>query len=180
MRAVGTDQKARCDRPAIAQRNVDRVLAGCETRDLAGVQVDAERLRLFHQRVHEVPVLDHVRERLALFDIAAEGKKCGPHGVIELRIRDDHVEDRLRIRRDRIPDLDRFEQAPRRGGDGRSARVFRLGMRQRGIDDRHRKRIAEALTQRDRQREAGEAGAADDDLGVRDACGACHGHGHSL
>ena len=109
----------------------------------------------------EMPVLDHVRERLALFDLAAEGQESRPHRVVELGIGDDHVEDRLRIRRDRIPDLDRLEQPPRRGGDGRSARVLRLRMRQRRIGDRHRERSPSALTQRDRQRQAGKAGAAD-------------------
>ena len=82
----------------------------------------------------------------------------------------------MRVGRDRIPDLNRFKQAPRSGGDCRGARVFRLGMCQRGIDDGHSKRIAQALTQRDRQREAGKAGAADDDLGTRRMYGTSDGH----
>jgi hypothetical protein len=37
-------------------------------------------------------------------------------------------------------------------------------MRQRGVDDRHRERVAQSLPQRDRQREAGKTGPADHDF----------------
>ena len=77
-----------------------------------------------------MPVLDHVRERLALLHLAAEGEEGRPHRVVELGVGHHHVEDRLRLRRDRVPDLDRLEQPPRRGRDRRGARVLRLRGRQ--------------------------------------------------
>ena len=55
---------------------------------------------------------------------------------------------------------------PARGrSDCRGARILRLGVRQRGIDNGHRERVAQRLAQRDREGETGKAGSADGDLG---------------
>ena len=108
-----------------------------------------------------MPVLDHVRERLALFDFAAEGKESRAHRVIELEVGHHHVEDRLRFAGNRVPNVDRYEQAARGRRDRRGARVFRLRLSQRRIGDRHSKARPERLAQRDGERQAGKAGAAD-------------------
>ena len=86
------------------------------------------------QRVDQRPVLDHVRERLARRHLAAEGEEDRPHRVAEPAVGDHHVEDRLRLAGDRVPDADRLEHPPRRRRDGRGARV--VGMARRAAPDR--------------------------------------------
>ncbi len=167
-RAVGADQKPRRNRLAAAQVDVDRVRHVVEAGHRAGAQIDAERFRLVDQRVDQQPVLDHVREGFALFHFAAEGEEGRPHRVLELAVGHHHVEDRLRVvARPPSQTLDRLEQPPRRGGDGGSARVLRLQRRQRRIGDRHREGVAQRLAQRDGEREAGKAGAADHHVAPR-------------
>ena len=53
------------------------------TRPQLSAELDTNRLRLRHQRVDQMPVLDHVRERLALLDLAAEGQQRRAHRVVE-------------------------------------------------------------------------------------------------
>ena len=81
------------------------------------------RLRLRFERGDEAAVFDHVGERLARFDLAGEGQKGRPHGVIEPAVGDNHVEDRLRLAGDRLPDAERVQQPPRRRDDRRGAFV---------------------------------------------------------
>ena len=111
-----------------------------------------------------MPVLDHVREGLALFDLAAEAQESRPHRVVEFGIGHHHVEDRLRGRRDRVPDFDGRKQPARGGGNRGGARVLRRHAGQSRIGHRHAEAIAQPLAQRDRQRQAGKAGAADDHI----------------
>ena len=161
-RAVGADQKPRGNRLAVGELDVDRMVAAfSKPADRARAQFDAELLRLLDQRIDQMPVLDHVRERFARLHLAAESEEGRPHRVVELGVRHHHVEDRLRLRRDRVPDLDRLEQPARGRRDRRGARVLRLRRRQRRIDHGHRKPFAQPLAQRDGQRQAGKAGAAD-------------------
>ena len=49
------------------------------------------------KRSDQMPVLDHVGERLARLDLAGEGEKDRPNGVAEPAVGDHHVEDRLRL-----------------------------------------------------------------------------------
>ena len=112
------------------------------------------------QRREQRRVLDHVGERLARLDVAVEREEGRPHRVLQAAVGDHHVEDRLRVVRDLVPDADRLEQPPRRRHDGGGARIA-PARAERRIGDRDRERRPEPLAQRDRQREAGEAGAAD-------------------
>ncbi len=136
-RAVGADQQARGERLAVGERDVDRIRRMLEAGHRGGAQIDAERLGLVDQRVDQEPVLDHVRERLALFHLAAEGEEGRAHRVLELRVGHHHVEDRLRFVRDRIPDADGLEQPAGGGRDGRSARVLGFLVLERGVGDGH-------------------------------------------
>ena len=69
---------------AVGKLHVDRICRRFRSRDRAGAQIDAELFRLLDQRIDQMPVLDHVRERLARLDLAAEGQKGRPHRVVEL------------------------------------------------------------------------------------------------
>ena len=65
--------------------------------DRGRAQIDAFGLGARDQRIDQMAVFDHMRERLARLDIAGEGQEHRTGGVFQLRIRDDHVEDRLRL-----------------------------------------------------------------------------------
>ena len=169
-RAVGADQKPRRNRVAVGQRHVDAVGRVREPGHRRAAQIDAELFGFLNQCIDQPPVLDHVRERLALFHLAAEGQERRPHRIVELGVGHHHVEDRLRLRVDRVPDFDRLEQPPRGGRDGGGARVLRLRGFERRIGDRHRKARAQRLAQRDRQRQAGKARPADHHVAL------CPGH----
>ena len=80
-------------------------------------------------------------------------RNVGRIDVLQLGIGDDHVEDRLRVVRDLVPDADGLEQPPRRRRDRRGARVARMALAERRIGDRDLERIAEPLAQRDRERQ---------------------------
>ena len=97
-------------------------------------------------------------ERLARFHIAVEAQKHRPDDVGEAAIGHHHIEDGLRL--DVPPNADGLEQAPRRGDDGGGTAILG-GAPQRGVGDRDRERRRKPLAQRNRQREAGKARAAD-------------------
>ena len=101
------------------------------------MKLDADLLRLGRERIDQRTVLDHMGERLARFDLAAEAEKHGAHRIAELGVGDGHIEDRLRIRGDRIPHADCLEQPPCRRRDSRSAQVSGMSIAQGGIHDRH-------------------------------------------
>ena len=140
-----------------------------------GAQLDPLRARLCGERRIERRVLDHVRERLALFDLAREGEEHRPQRVFELRIRHHHVEDRLRVGRDRIPHTQRLEHAPSRGRDRRGAQIRPRTGRECRIGHHDAERIAEPLTQRERKREAGETAARDHHIGSHNLWPVKHG-----
>jgi hypothetical protein len=64
-----------------------------------------------------------VGEGLARLDLAVEGEKGRAHGIVEAAVRDHHVEHGLGLGRDRVPDAERHQHAPRPGGDRVSAAV---------------------------------------------------------
>ena len=97
-------------------------------------------------------------ERFTRFQITFEGEKCGPHHVMQAAVGHHHVQDGLRL--DLVPYADSLEQPPRRCDDGRRAPVGG-GARQCRIRDRDGEGGPEPLAQRNREREAGEAAAAD-------------------
>ena len=82
-------------------------------------------------------------------------RNAGRVASVEPAVGDHHVEDRLRLPANGVPDADRLEQPPC-GGDNRGRPfVASVAPAQRRIGDRHGKRRAERLPQRDRKREAG-------------------------
>ena len=165
-RAVGRHQQARLDDAAVGQCHVDAVGARVERRHRGRAQIDALGLRALHQRVDQMAVLDHMRERLARLDIAGEGQEHRTGGVFQLRVGDHHVEDRLRAGRDLIPHPDGLEQPAAGRDDGGRARIAARPCRQRRIGDDDRNIGAEALTQRQRQRQPGKRAAADDNASL--------------
>jgi hypothetical protein len=96
---------------------------------------NAKRFRLAEQRRDQMPVLDHMGERLARLYLAGEGEKHRPHRVAKPAVGDDHVEDRLRVAGDAVPHPQRFEQPPRRRDDRRSALVIVVASAERRIGD---------------------------------------------
>ena len=106
-----------------------------------------------------------MRERLARRDLAVEGEEFRPHGVVELGIGHHHVEDRLRVRLDALPDADGLEQPARRRRDRRGPRILRPAV-EAGIGQCDGERLAQRLPQRDREREPGEAAAGDQHVGA--------------
>ena len=83
-RAVGADQQACLERLAIGAGHNDRMWRDFEAVDRGRPQVDAEFLRLRHQCINQVPVFDHVCERLTRFDLTAKCQESRPHRVVEL------------------------------------------------------------------------------------------------
>ena len=158
-RAIGGDQQTRREFGTVGQLHADS-LCGIEIGNRGGSQFDAGFLRLHDKRGEQRRVLDHMRERLARLDIAIEGEKDGPHHVVEAAVGDVHAEDRLRQVGNRIPHSKGLKQPTRRGDDCRCAHIRRWTPERR-IDHHDRERWAERLSQRNRQREAGETGAAD-------------------
>ncbi len=71
--------------------------------------VDADLARLRFEGGDEEAVLDHMGEGLARLDFAGEGQKDRPHEIAEPAVGDDHVEDRLRLCGDALPDTERLE-----------------------------------------------------------------------
>ena len=122
-RAVGGDQQARVDDAAVGQRDIDAVAARIETCHRGGPEIDALGLGALDQRVDQMAVLDHVRERLARLDIAGKRQEHRPGGVFQLGIGDHHVDDRLRGGGDLVPHLDRLEQPAAGRDDGGGARI---------------------------------------------------------
>ena len=82
--AVGADQQARGNYLAVGERNLDGIAGIFKARHRARAQIDAELFCLCNQCIDQMPVLDHVRERLALLHLAAESEKCRPHRIVEL------------------------------------------------------------------------------------------------
>ncbi len=83
-RAVGADQEPRRNRLAVAEHDIDRMARVLEAADHARAQFDAKLIRLLDQRIDQMPVLDHVRERLAFLHLAAKSQESRTHGVVEL------------------------------------------------------------------------------------------------
>ena len=136
-------------------------LSGLTLRTADDAQIDAAGFGLLGQHFDQIAVLDHMGERLARLDIAGEGEKDRPHRVAELAVGDHHVEDRLRLFGDVVPDADRGIEPPRAGNDRGGALVLGVIRDQRRIGDRHRKRRPERLAQRNSKRQAGKAAARD-------------------
>ena len=125
----------------------------------ASSKVNAGLSRFRFQRGDQESVLDHVSERLAFLDFAAEGEKHRPHRVVEPAVGHHHVEDRLRLVGDGLPNAERREQPPRGCNDRGCALVVGMAFAEHRIGDGYGERGPEPLAQRDRKREAGEAAA---------------------
>ena len=76
-----------------------------------------------------------------------KGEKDRPHRIVEPAVGDDHVEDRLRIVGDALPNADGLEQPARRRHDGRGAFVARVAYAKRRIGDHDGKGRSQRLPQ---------------------------------
>src|SRR6478735_3978360 len=160
-RAVGRDQQARLDLPAVRQCHVDSVGAGDKISYRGGREFDAFGFRARNQHVDQIAVFDHMREGFAGFDIARKGQEHRAGGVVQLGVGDDHVENRLCLACDRLPCADRIEQpAACRHNCGR-ARIAARPRGQRWVGHDYGNVRAEALTQRQGERQARQRTAGD-------------------
>ena len=100
-------------------------------------QIDAAGFCLGGKHLDEIAVLDHVGERFARFDIAGECEKHRPHRVAELAVGHHHVEDRLRLFGDGVPDPDGGIEPAGAGDDRGGALVLGVIGDQRRIGHRH-------------------------------------------
>ena len=114
---------------------------------------------LVHQRREQRPVLDHVGERLARLDVAVEGEEDRPHRVARAGCRSPPCRGSAAPRSG--PTRRCVSNSRRAAATMADARASVAGAPERGIGDRDREGRPEALAQRDRQRKAGKAGAAD-------------------
>ena len=123
-RAVGRHQQACLDRGAVRQGDVDAVAARVETRHRAAAQVDALAPRLAGQRVDQMAIFDHVRERFVRLDMRrANVRNTGRVASSSL----ESVTTMSRMacvpRRDLVPDPERIEQPAAAGDDRGRARI---------------------------------------------------------
>ncbi len=174
--AVRGDEKRRLAGLAAADADADRARTVRETLDPRRFEDDAGPAAGRDEGGREIASLDHVGEGLARLDFAGEAEEDRPDRVLEARIGDDHVEDRLRRRGDALPDAERLEHPPRRGRDGVGAGVALRIAAQGRIGHRHLNAVAERPLQRQGQRQPGKAAAGDDDAG---RYGRRRGHGLS-
>ena len=164
-RAVGGDQQACLDDVAVRERHGDAIGTRIVARNRGGPEIDAFSLGARDQRIDQPAVFHHVGEGLAGLDISGKGQEHRPGGIFQLRIRDHHVEDGLRIRH-LIPDAERLEQPPARRHDRGRPRIAARPRSQRRIGDYDGNIRAKALTERQRQRQPGKGAAADDNASL--------------
>ena len=165
-RAVGGHQKTRFDDAAVRKRHVDSVAARGKIGNRESAKIDPFGGRVLNQRVDQIAVLDHVRERFARLDISGKCQEYRPRRVFQFRIGDDHIQDRLRAVRDIAPNADRLEKPAAGRDDGGGARIAaRPGIKRR-IGDDDGKIGPKALTQRQCQRQSGKCATADDNASL--------------
>src|SRR3984957_12588224 len=152
-RAVGGHQKACFDDIAIRKRHGDAVAARGKIGNRETAKVDPLGGRTLNQRVDQIAVLDHVRERFTRLDISRKRQEYRPRGVLQFGIRDNHIQDRLRTVRDLVPNTDRLEKPATGGNDGGGAWIAAGSGIQRRINDDNGKLESKALTERQRQRQ---------------------------
>jgi hypothetical protein len=104
-----------------------------------------------------------VGEGLAGLALGREGQEDRPDRVVQPRVGDHHVEDRLRRRGDPVPDAEGPEHAPRRGRDRVGPPVAARVAPQGRIGHHDLERIAGGARQGKRQGQAGEPAAGDHD-----------------
>ena len=98
-------------------------LRAAKSETASAAKIDALGVARADQRVDQMAVLDHVRERFARLDISGKGQEHRTGRVFQFRIGDDHVEDRLRAVRDLVPHPDGLEQPAAGRDDGGRARI---------------------------------------------------------
>jgi len=165
-RPIRSGEEAGAQFAAISECSGHAVAVARERGDGGGLQRDANLAGFRRQGIDQQPVLDHMGERLTRLDLAGEGEESRPHRVAEPAVGDDHVEDRLRLRRDGLPDTDGLEQTPCRRDDRRRALVFAAARAQRRIGDRNRERRSQRLPQGNGERQPGKAAAGNQHVDI--------------
>ena len=123
---------------------------------------------LLDQRVDQQPVLDHVRERLrpARPRRRRSGTSAAPRrSSLESVTTMSRIGCALVRDRSQTPIASNSRRAAAAIAEARAS--LRLRRRQRRIGDRHREGVAQRLAQRDGEREAGKAAAADQHIAPR-------------
>jgi hypothetical protein len=187
-RAIGGDEKTRIQRVCVAQPRINatairrRVIVACggkrEVRHRRGSQIDAKLARFGRERVNQNPVLDHMGKGLAWLDLASESEKGRPYRIAKPAVGDRHVENRLGVGGNALPNAKRLEQPAHRGDDRGGA--FVIGGRataEAWVGDGNGEAIAECLAQSDGEREPGEAAAGNQDIEIRTRHGLALGTG---
>ena len=169
--AIGSGQKPRRGSAPVLERDNDPAAVMADLGGGGRLQDHAYVFGLLRQGRNQKPVLDHVGERLARFDVARESKEDRPQRIIETAVGHDHVEDRLRLPGDAAPNAERLEQPPRSGDDCRSALVGGVAFAERRIRHHDREGRPEPLFQRNGEREPGKTAARNQDIDIV----TCHG-----
>jgi hypothetical protein len=158
---VGRGKQTRLKRDAVDKVDDDAIGLLFETADGGGAKVDTQIPRLGFQCRGQQPVLDHMSERLARRDVAGEGQKHRPHGVVEPAVGHDHVEDRLRLAGHALPDAESLKQAAHGSDDRRRPLVAVMAAAEQRVGDDDGRRVAKPLPKCNRKRQSGEAAAGD-------------------
>src|SRR5262249_59914013 len=119
-RVSGGEEKTRAQRLRMAQSGATatairrRVIIACggkrKTRHRRGSQIDAKLARLGREHVNKNSVLDHMGERFARLDLAGESEKSRPHRIAKPAVGNHHVENRLSVGGNALPNAKRLEQ----------------------------------------------------------------------
>ena len=119
-----------------------------------------------HQCVDQATVFDHMGEGLTRVDFATECQKGRADSVAEFRVGDDHLEDRLGIRRNSIPYAERFKQSAAGRNDCRCTRVATWAIHKRWIGNHNRDISTKTLAQGKRQSHSRKCSTADDNAAL--------------
>ena len=111
--AVGGDDQPRTQNLAAGEIDPRGVPARREARHRLPDRLDAERGGDPGERARDVVVERHMRERLSLARV--EFQVLHPHRVADAAVVDDHVQDRLGQRLQRLPGADALEEMARPG-----------------------------------------------------------------
>jgi hypothetical protein len=128
-----------------------------------GANIDSRLAAGGEQRIAQRLALHHVREGLAVVDLAVEGEEGRAHGVEEMAVGDHHVAHGLRVIGDLLPDAERLEHAAGGGCDGVGALVVGAHGVDRGIAQDDLEPLRAGAGEREGEGRADDAAACDRD-----------------
>jgi hypothetical protein len=106
-------------------------------------------------------------EGFAWLDLTGESEKSRPHRIAKPAVGDCHVQDRLSVGGNALPNTKRLEQPAHRSNDRGGAFVIGGATAEARVGDGNGEGVAERLPQSDGKREPGEAAAGNQDIEIR-------------